>query len=120
MKGKNALGQLSLEALLSFAALLAATSILALSAQRMGGKFDESARLSAEEYSLSYSALCIDTAAQSLPGSEIAQDFGTVIPSGGWQVSSRAHPAVRQPLFHRASSGQGGVLYVQNENGEPV
>jgi len=113
-------GQLSADALLAFAALLSALSILVLSAAHLGEGLGRSSALSAEEYSLSFEALSMDTAAGSLHGAVLNRSLqGAPSQDGRW-IYSRSHPSVRQRLFHKITESQGGLVNVQQHENEPV
>ncbi len=113
-------GQLSLEALLAFAALLSALSMLVFSSEKMAEQLRHSAGLSAEDYSLSYEALCLDTAAGSLGSSLFAHNLSGAPSQDGMWLYSHARPSARQMLFHEVTQSQEGTLNVQKQDYEPV
>ena len=113
-------GQTSLEALLSFAVLLAALCILCFSAQRMANGFSGSIELSKSRAALSYDALAIDTAADALPGSQMPSGLSCVPIKGSRGIAAGGHPTITEPLFHMIFSSQEGNLYVQKNPAEPV
>ena len=113
-------GQASLEALLSFAALLCALCILCYSAQRTSGDFSGSIALSQSRASLSYEALLIDTAADTLSSAQAPFNISGVPAQKGRFISPKGHPTVQEPVFHDVSASQDGKLYVQKNPNEPV
>lgn len=113
-------GQTSLEALIAFSVLLSALCILCFSAQGMAGAFSESVEMSAERAALSCEALLLDTAADALPASQMPSGILGIPAANGSAISSRQHPEISEPLFHRISISQDGKLYVQKNPSEPV
>lgn len=113
-------GQLSIDALLCFAALLAAFSLLLLSAGRISSDFRLAVQSGSERQELSYAALCLDTAASAIAGAQFSgrQDFAAA--KGGLQAQSRESPGVSEPLFHHISYDSEGRLYVQSDEAEKV
>jgi len=112
-------GQLSLEALLAFTVLISALSVLIFAAQGLGQRFARSAGESAAQYSASYSALCLDEAAQSMWGADfrVAQQGGFTVGNGG--IFSTAYPSAGEKFFHNITYGA-GRYDVQNQGQEPV
>ena len=112
-------GQLSLEALLAFAILLSALSVIIFSATSIGNRLGLAAEEAAEGYSLSYSALCLDEAALSMHHAYFA-----MAPIAGAEVRGRSitpysYAPARQHLFFGASTESDDYDVLQSEN-EPV
>jgi len=106
--------QASLEALVSFAALLSALAILLLASQSVIHAFSESVEISRQRKMLSYSVLSIDTAAGALSGSQLSLNISAVPVSQGTAIASKENPSIREPLFHKVSMSQQGILHVEN------
>jgi hypothetical protein len=120
MEKKFKHGQLSLEALLSLAALLAALALLISAADKSAYALQKSALQSAERHSLSYEALALDSAATSLSSSEFSHSlYGIPSSDAGWLISKEV-PQVREPVLHKVSSDREGKAYVQRQQNEPV
>ena len=113
-------GQSSLEALVSFAALLCALSILLLASRHITETFSKSISDSRERIALSSAALLLDSSADApREARALATISSAVISNSSALVSSRS-PQVREPLFHTASISSQGVFYVQTDRAEPV
>ena len=110
--------QASLEALVSFAALLSALAVLLLAAQSVTQSFSESIEISKQRKMLAYSALSIDTAAGALSGSQLKVGISAVPISQGTAIASKENPRIREPLFHNVSVSQQGVLHVENNQNQ--
>ena len=76
--------------------------------------------ISESRAALSYEALLIDTAAGTVPGSHFSINISGIPAEKGRSLSSKAHPAMREPLFHDISISQEGELYAQKNPAEPV
>jgi hypothetical protein len=113
-------GQLSLEALVALSALLASLSLLAYAASDISSSFRSSVGASAANYSLSYSALCLDTAAYSLQGARAGFAFGQPVSAGGYEISSAARGIAKQRLLHRATADSKGGVHVESSGRQPV
>lgn len=118
MMPRDCKGQLSLEALLAFAILLSALSVLIFAAQGLGGRLDGIAGESAARYSASYAALCLDEAAQSMGASSfrVAQPEGLAVENNG--ILSADYPPANEKFFHNITYGAGAYV-VQNRRIEP-
>ncbi len=113
-------GQTSLEALFSFAAFLSALLVLLLAAQSIISKTEASVQNSAERHLLSYEALAMDSAAESLSGAALPTSFRGLSPESRQRICSRRSTSLCEPLFHAISADSGGNVYVQNTQSEPV
>lgn len=110
-------GQLSMDALVSFWAMLAAFAVLFFCAQRLSEDFYAGVSSAAGRQSLAYSALCLDTAAQGVPDTEADAAPALAVRKGGTAISLPGSGA-EEPLFHRAYSDSGGRLHVQSDSAE--
>jgi len=113
-------GQLSLEALLAFSALLIALSIIALSGKNNLLSLNSAAETAHERFSLSYLAFCADEAAQSLSKTSFTLQPGAFPVDGGGKLASKKRGSLREFLFHNASMSQKGVIHVQTTGQEPI
>ncbi|MFA4982847.1 MAG: hypothetical protein WC588_01390 [Candidatus Micrarchaeia archaeon] len=120
IEGESRKGQLSTEALLAFAFLLAALSFLAFAASRNASSLLLASEISRARFELSHSALCIDEAGHSLSGAAFRLNAGGTPISDGAKIASYKRPGVQEALFHNISVSQGGVLHVQAKGSEPV
>ena len=105
-------GQSSIEALMAFCALLLALSFLASAARDIGARLYSSSMHSADEYSLSYAALSLD----SMPPYAYSGRGRSIAASGGSIYLPRS--GASQPGFYNVSS-DGRGLNVQKELPEP-
>ncbi|MCX8197787.1 MAG: hypothetical protein N3F07_01130 [Candidatus Micrarchaeota archaeon] len=111
--------QISLEALASLAALLAGIGALAFAANQLSLPFLESVRSASISNSLSYSALCIDTAAYSLQGGRAELKHSVAIVLEG--ESARVALGNRSlPLLRKATYSPKGGFHVQSPSRQPV
>lgn len=117
---KQARGQLSLEALLSFAALLSAFAVLIAAASHLGGRLALSSEEAAYKYSASYLALCLDEAAQSTRFSAFKIAPSSILGiTGNRTIYARSYPAVNESLFYEAWT-KGNNYGVQQSDFEPI
>ena len=112
--------QSSLEALVSFAALLSALAILVFSAQKLTTHFEESVQASSERISLARSAFLIDSAASSGISLCIPENLSGISFSEGGKISSFARSSVTEPLLHNTSTDSGGKIHAQKNPASPV
>ncbi|MEM4633533.1 MAG: hypothetical protein QW275_00055 [Candidatus Anstonellaceae archaeon] len=109
-------GQLSLEALLSISILLAGFAILMASAKSFSSSFTDSISQASQKNSLSYSALCLDTAAYALHGAHAELKQNLSLDEQGFLVAG----GQRERLIHRATSSVGGKIYVESKSKNPI
>ena len=112
--------QSSLEALVSFAALLCALCVLMLSAEKLSGHFSDSVQASSARLSLSSSALLLDTAASSAIPLEQSENLSAVSFPGSGSIQSASRSSVQEPLLHNVSYGAGGTIHVEKNPANPV
>jgi len=112
--------QLSLEALVAVAVLLSCISLLAYAANHLSASFRESIGTSAAQYSLSYAALCMDTAAYSMHGAKMDFHLMANATSNGEKLFSVAYPRAQEHLLHRATADAKGEFYVESSGLQPV
>lgn len=98
-------GQLSLEALISFAALLSAFSVLIFAAQNLGERAGFSIAESSERYAVSYAALVLDEAAGSMRYSSYPILNSSRFKITGEKISSKSRPEAEERLFYDATKG---------------
>ena len=112
-------GQVSLEALVAFAFLLAAISIMAIAAGRYSSAFSLSTSDSAARISLSEDALALHTSSWAVTHSSFSLGMASV-PIEGERIASISKPGITEPVFCRVFLGQDGELHVQAKSNEPV
>jgi len=112
--------QSSLEALISFAALLSALAILVFSTQRLSTHFEESVQASSARISLSRQALLVESAAATGLPLNIQENLSGISFFERGKISSAARSSVSEPLFHGASTDSEGKLHVQKNPATPV
>ena len=108
-------GQSSLEALLAFAALLCALSVLAHAAKAQADALVSAIEVSNARTLLAREAFCIDLAADMLPSVALQRNLSGVPVSEGKWLSSKQSGALREPLFHKISIDLEGKYHVRGE-----
>ena len=103
-------GQTSIEALIAFAALLAAIALLAIHAQSVNSGCSASIDASAEQVKISYAALSLDTFCSSLPSAYMGQKQGAIMAVGRRAIRGSSGIMVSEPVFYGSCVGaQNGI-----------
>ncbi len=99
-------GQLSIDAMVSFALLLSCLAILLVSSQKASSQFSSKIGLARQSLEASSDALAIDSAGSYGKASYLPAALSTSPREG--RLFHLQNPNVSEPLFHKAFSDQGG------------
>jgi hypothetical protein len=112
-------GQASVEALVAFASLLAALSVLIVASSHFAEAFSEGVGSAAKQAAVSRGALAVESASLAAPGVAGSRLQGVPVENGSC-LADREQPRVRERLLVKISAGADGNLYVEGRKREPV